>query len=65
MTIELHVPMMKDLSREEFLAEIEAICDSRDKSRRKGHTGLCFADSKQVVAADSKFYPDADYMARR
>lgn len=55
--------MMKDMSREEFMAEITAICDSRDKSRRKSHHGLCFADQKLVVQADSKFYPDADYTA--
>lgn len=65
MNIEMNVPMMKDLSREQFLAEIEAICESRDKNRRKGHHGLCFADSKQLVEADSRFYPDADYTARR
>ena len=60
---EITTEMFKDMSREKFLKEIEAICDSRDKNRRKGHHGLCFADSKQVVKADSQFYPDADYTA--
>ena len=55
--------MFKDMSREKFLKEIEAICDSRDRNRRKSHNGLCFADSKLLVEADRKFYPDADYTA--
>jgi hypothetical protein len=56
--------MMKDMSKEEFMAEIEAIVDSRDKSRRKSHQGSCFSDQKVlVVGADARFYPDADYTA--
>jgi len=51
--------MMKDMTKEEFMAEIEAIVESRNKNPR-----LQVSDQKVlVVGADAKFYPDADYTA--
>ena len=52
---------LKDMPYEQFMQEINDIVNSRDKNVRR--QVVCTSDGKQVVGADSKFYPDADYTA--